>query len=121
VLLQLEYIAEGLIALDYHMRQPIDQDLLADVAPQLAQVVEKNSHLLQVLQDFFAKGQFEDKHENFTRDITEIQNVMHSVLPGSVDLLDISPDYVSLSAIARDVVDIRELLVKLIAGLPVGE
>lgn len=118
VLVQLEYITESVISLDYHLRQPLDKDLLADVSKELAEVAEKNAHLLQVLREYFASGQFEDKHENFTHDITSLQNAMHAVLPGSVDLLDMSQDYVTLSAIARNLIDMRELLVRLIAGLP---
>lgn len=121
VLVQLEYITEGFISLDYHLRQPLDKDLLADVSKELAEVAEKNAHLLQVLREYFAKSQFEDKHENFTHDITSLQNAMHAVLPGSVDLLDMSQDYVTLSAIARNLIDMRELLVRLIAGLPQAE
>ena len=99
----------------------MDAELLAEVAPSLALVLDKNVELLKIIRAFFAGESVRNDHENFTSDITSIQNSLQSVLPASMELLDVSPDYVNITALARDVVDIRELLLQMIAGLPMDD
>ena len=53
--------------------------------------------------------------------MTDVHNSLRNVLPGSIELLDVSPDYVNLAAFARDVIDIRELLLQMLAGLPIDD
>ena len=121
VLVQLDSITDAFFSLDYHARQAMDAELLAEVAPHLALVLAKNVELLKIIRAFFAGESIVNDHENFTSDITSIQNSLQSVLPASMELLDVSPDYVNITALARDVVDIRELLLQMIAGLPMDD
>ncbi len=86
----------------------------------MQRVINKNSELLQIIHDFFAGASNALPPENITSDITDIQDSLKSVLPDSIELLEISPDYVILAALARDVVDLRELLLKILASLPIN-
>jgi NADH:ubiquinone oxidoreductase subunit 6 (subunit J) len=121
VLVQLERITEAFFSLDYHVRQPLPEGVDEEVASQLAHVISKNAELLRIMRAFFAGENINENHENFTSDVTDVQNSLRSVLPESVELLDVSPQYVELAAIARDLVDIRELLLAVLAGLPMND
>lgn len=121
VLIQMERITESFFSLDYHVRQTMEPEMLADFAPHLSLVCTRNAELLQVMRGFFAGERITLNQENFTSDITDVHNSLRNLLPGSLELLDMSPDYVNIAALARDVIDIRELLLQLLAGLPIDE
>lgn len=121
VLVQLERVTDAFFSLDYHAKLTMDAELLAELAPHLAVVLSKNAALLQIIRAFFAGEPIRQNNENFTSDITDVHQSLRNVLPGSVELLDVSPDYVNLAALARDVIDIRELLLQILTGLPIDD
>lgn len=121
VLVQLERVTDAFFSLDYHARQKMDEELFAEISPQLAVVLNKNVALLNIIREFFAGEAITQTNENFTHDITEVQQSLRNSLPGSVELLDLSQDYVNMTALARDVIDIRELLLQILTGLPIDD
>jgi hypothetical protein len=121
ILVQLDRITDGFFSLDYHARQEMDAELLAEVTPHLIAVLSKNRELLSIMRAFFIGIPIENSHEDFTSDIIALNNTLRNVLPGSVELLDISPDYMNISALARDVIDLRELLLQVVAALPIDD
>lgn len=121
VLIQLDRVAEIFFSLDYYVRQPTDPELLAAVAPQMVMVLEKNAELLEVIRSFFLGERMTMHAVNYTSDITDIHNVMRNVLPGGVELLDVVPDYLNLAALSRGVIDMREILLQMAAGLPMDD
>lgn len=121
VLVQLDRITETVISLNYHVRQSMDAELFAEVAPKLAEVSARNAELLQILRAFFAGEKIEPNQHNFTSDITNVYQSLRNVLPASVELLDVSSDYANVAALARDVIDMRELLLQILTGLPLDE
>lgn len=121
VVLQIDYLTDAFLSLDYLMRQPVDRSLLSDVAPEIAQVVDKNTQLLIVLRDFFATGRIKHDPKSFINDIEDAKKSVSDVLPGSMDLLDMSEDYMNLSAISKNVMDTREILLDLLASIPADQ
>ncbi len=121
VLVQLERVTDAFFSLDYHARQKVDEELFAEVAPHLAVVLNKNVALLNIIRAFFAGEPIDATSENFTHDITDVHQSLRNILPSSIELLDMSPDYVNLAALARDVIDIRELLLQILTGLPIDD
>jgi hypothetical protein len=121
ILVQMERVTDAFFSLDYHARQPVDTELLADIAPQIIVVLSKNVELLKIIRAFFANESVDQSLENFTSDITNVHQAMQNLMPGSIELLDVTPDYVNLASLARDVIDIRELLLQIITGLPIDD
>jgi hypothetical protein len=121
ILIHLDRILEAFFSINYYMKQPIDKILMGEVAANLQKTMAKNAALLQIIHNFFAGKMLGDIHEDFITDITELRNVMRAELPDSAELLDISTDYINLAALTRDVIDIRELLLKILASLPLDE
>ena len=119
ILIHIDQVIDAFFSLDYYLSQPVDTYFMTSVAPQLQRVISKNTELLQIIHDFFAGANHALPPENITSDITDIQGSLKGVLPDSIELLEISPDYVILAALARDVVDLRELLLKILASLPI--
>lgn len=121
VLVQLERVTDAFFSLDYHARQKVDEELFAEVAPHLAVVLSKNVALLEIIRAFFAGEPIHQTDENFTHDITDVHQSLRNILPASLELLDMSQDYVNLAALARDVIDIRELLLQILTSLPIDD
>lgn len=121
VLIQLDRAAEIFFSLDYHVRQPVDAELLAAAAPPMILVLEKNAELLEVICSFFLGKRITMHAVNYTSDIIDLHNVMRNVLPGGVELLDVVPDYLNLAALSRGVIDMREILLQIAAGLPMDD
>ncbi len=119
VLIQLDRVIEALFSLDYYIHQTVDIDMRADVAKPLTAVVEKNTALLAIIRAFFANEKDDKVNDNYISDMTDLHNVLLYVLPQSLELLDVSTDFTILSSMVRDVTDIRELLLQILAGLPI--
>ena len=43
------------------------------------------------------------------------------MLPHSLELMDLNPDHLHLASLMRDVVDIREILLKILTALPIDD
>lgn len=117
-LITIERTTEILFSLDYLARRLISLDALNVLSNDIASAMEKNIELIEVLQAYFSSNVFLDVTSNFTSDITKLENALHEVVPQQLELLDITPTYVRLTALVRDIRDLRELLLQLIAALP---
>lgn len=121
VLVQLDKILEGFFSLDYHARQDVEPEMMVELAPHLALVLQRNQDLLCAIRSFFNDNIIEQDDANFTDDITALHEVLGKLLPASAELLDLSPNYTNISALARDAIDVRELLLQVIGGLPMND
>lgn len=121
ILIQLNRVMDAFYSLDYYIHQSIDADMRAEVANQLAAVMDKNNDLLEVIRAFFANEISGKIHENYISDITELRNISQVVLPDNLELLDLSRDYTIIAAMVRDVMDVRELLLQILTALPMDE
>ena len=121
VLVHLNEVVDAFLSLDYHLRKISDDEFLKEVTSNLIDVLEKNKLLLKLMTDFFAGIPLDQSHTNLTTDITELHNVTRSILPQDIELLDLNADYVHLSAIVHDVVDIRTILLKILTALPIDD
>jgi hypothetical protein len=119
LLIQLGGISETLFSLDFYTKQVIESYLIVMVVPQLAQVAAKNSDLLKLIYAHFAEDRAWPLSENLTNDVTELQQALRMAMPDSLELLDVTPDHVTISALARDVMDMREILLAIITNLPI--
>lgn len=59
-----------------------------------------------------------DMNVDFVSDITELENTLQKRVPGSLELLDMSQEYVQMTALVRDVKDLREVLLLLVNSAP---
>ena len=55
---------------------------------------------------------------DYTSDIVELEKRLNNIVPANMELLDISADNLYLTAIVRDIKDLRGILLQLINSLP---
>ncbi|HEX4044550.1 MAG TPA: hypothetical protein VHZ76_02660 [Gammaproteobacteria bacterium] len=118
-LIHLEYVIDLFFALD-NQRQRADAAIYRDMSPLFATVMEKNKELLLVLINFFEKNvlsEINDANSDFTDDMQKLEQALREMTAGNLELLNISDTYLALTAMFRDIKDIRQLLLQLVAAL----
>jgi hypothetical protein len=116
-LVNLDRIAEILLSLGYLIRQG-EPDLLREISVSMSDTMNNNEELLNILLTYFTKGKLEETSSDYTGDITALEQALQRSVPDSIELLDIQPGYINVTAIVRDVKDLRAILLQLIIALP---
>lgn len=116
-LLNIERIAELLCSLDYLMAQPVDAETRHRLASSIREVTDQNSALLRAMIAWFERSPAAPSAANYTSDIESLQTALNEIVPNQLALLDLSPEYVILTALVRDYSDLRALLLQQTAAL----
>jgi len=117
-LVHIERIIELFFSLDYFVAEQMDVNFLQELAAVFTTAMQKNAELLHVLLDYFANNQLTESQSDLTSDMTALEATVRRIVPQNLELIEISPDYVALTAITRNVKDIREILLQLVIALP---
>ncbi|MBA3661228.1 MAG: hypothetical protein H0W64_05850 [Gammaproteobacteria bacterium] len=117
-LVHLGRLTELIFSMNYLASFPLSAELLANLRDQLIQTLQKNQNLLATLRHYFQEGILHSPEGDFTQDLIELENELKKYLPQSLDLLDLSPDYLTATAVVRDLKDIRHELLQLLLTLP---
>lgn len=117
-LINLERITEICFSMNYLATQSADATLLQNLTVTMEEVTKKNSELFQILIHYFETNKLGDIQSDFTSDIAELEKTLQQVVPSTLELLDISPYYLTLTAFVRDLKDLRTILLQLVMSLP---
>lgn len=119
-LVNLERMTEIVFSISYLAHRGVDPELYVDCAQAFNDVMSKNEELLQSLLAYFSdkKMCYLDSEADYTSDVTVLEAELRRLVPVSLELLDMSTDYIVLTALARDLKDMRELLLQLVMTLP---
>lgn len=117
-LLHLERLVELYFTMDYLTSQKIDTELLKNLAPAFMDSTKKNLVLINILIDYFASNRLDNRDEDFSTDMEALEAQVRAQVPVSLELLDISPVYVTLVSYTRALKDSREELLQLVMSLP---
>lgn len=125
-LVNVERITEIFSSMDYFLLYSSGTFAFYDLEmlklhPFLANAMQKNKELLTILIEYFKSEALLEPTADFTSDIVELENAAQRFVPGSLELLDISPDFITITAFVRDIKDLRELLLQLVMSLPRAE
>lgn len=116
-LLHLERLIEGLFALRVWVQQPVH---LQDEALRVAihESLQKNEELCAALWHYFANHTYPAFTHDLTTDIESLEKCLQQLVPPKLALLEVSADYVTLTALVRQIKDNRRLLIQLLDTLP---
>lgn len=120
-LLNIEQVADALVAMSYEAELRVAPNLLSPLVPDLTVSMACNRTLLQALYAYFKEDKLEDKQADFTNDLPRLDEATREVVPNNLELLDIDPDYVTITAFVRHIKDIRERLLQLMMALINGK
>lgn len=112
-LIQLEKMSDVLMSMHHLARYQYDKELIAKIRPTLLQYVDHvNQFFLSVVTVIELK-KLSEEPSDLEIEITELQNQLFTIVPASLELLDMRRDYVYLAAFIYDLKDLRKLLLKM--------
>lgn len=111
-LVHLEQIVDLYFALRTHTSHHLK------LPDEFSHVFDNNSQLIAILIDYFVTNQVLQTDLDFTSDLTVMENVAKDLIPSNVEILDIAPEYLQISAVVYTVKDIRKQLLQLLMSLP---
>jgi len=116
-LVNLDRVTELFASIDYQISQasPV---LLQQISTSMNDAVKKNQELLEIMQTYFAQNKLQQSASDYTSDIVALEKRLNNIVPANMELLDISADNLYLTAIVRDIKDLRNILLQLINSLP---
>lgn len=117
-LVNIERVTELYFSLDCLARSGLDVGIMQELSRPLAESIRKNMELLSVLIEYLSNVNVVTTESSYTSDIAELEETLRRNIPASLELLDISPEYVKLTAFVRDIKDLREILLQLVLALP---
>lgn len=120
-LLKLEEVTDILFSMNYLSTiNNIDSDIMHELKHFILTAMNKNQELLGILIKYFSQEGVLDIRSDFVSDITNLENALHHVVPDNLELLNFSRSNIILTALVRDIKDMRIALLSLIQALPVG-
>lgn len=118
-LVHLSRLAELFSSLRYLASQPVDEDILHKIGGDITHSLQKNRELITILIDYFANKKVGIPQADFTSDIAQLEKTLQNLLPENIEFLNISPQYMTLTAYVRDIKDMRQLLLQLVMSLAI--
>lgn len=117
-LIQLERITELFFAMDYYLMRGLDATLLEKIKQELVVTLQNNNELMRILIAKLNGNKEVMMTADYVGDIKILTEKIAQLVPSHLELLDISPDYISLSAFIQNIKDVRQTLLQLAAALP---
>lgn len=117
-LIKVDQVVETLFSLSYWFTKTVGQDTMSQCKEAMKKVLQTNLDLLEVLSNFINDKALPTSAGNYLDDISELEAHVASFLPQSIELIDINADGLIISAIIKDLKDIRQSLIQLIAAIP---
>lgn len=117
-LIKLEQAQEILCALNYLSLRDLQIELIRDEMALFSQSLQGSHELLNALIEYFQYQRFPILQQDFTGDISELENILQKKIPPKLELLELAPEYLALTAFMRELKDLRQVLLQLIAALP---
>ena len=119
-LVHLDQVIELLLVLDYQLNRRVQNESQPVLEVLVTTSLRLNKELLEVLITFFKNNQIKQLDADFSSDIKQLENEWWQFLPGKLELLDLSENFLIQAALVRNIKDTRGWLLKLVATLPVA-
>lgn len=116
-LLNIEYINEILFSIHFILSRELYNLLTADNVALITVTLQNNLALLSTLIQYFKTNALQMIESDFTSDIKALEEQLQRILP-NLELLDLEPQNIAIAMLARDVKDLRKILLQLVMALP---
>lgn len=117
-LINLEHMTDLFFSIDYLISRDVDAALLKALSNSFSVAMQKNDELFHALIDCFENNKIKNTESDFISDISELENTLRHLVPDNLEILDLSPDNITLIALVRNIKDLRGLLLQLVMALP---
>ena len=112
-LVKLEQISDVLFALHHLARLACDPELIEQMQGSFERVTEKIDQFFQSISQVLDLQKLKQDIDTFESEMIELEKQFNIVVPLSLELLDLKPEYVSLAEFIYCLKDLRIFLLKL--------
>jgi hypothetical protein len=117
-LVNLERVIELLFSINFLFSRQVNPVSMDDIQDAFARVMQTNQELLTILILYFKENKLNEIKSDFMSDMTELEKALNQIVPNNLELLAVTPNNLLLTALVRDMRDLRELLLQLVKSLP---
>lgn len=117
-LLNIERLSDNLISLGFLLSRLQDEQMLDAISTELTIVMRNNQALLHALIEYFEQQQLRSLTIELTDDVTQLEVAAQQQLPAHLELLQMAPSQVIMTAMVRNMRELRQLLLSLVMALP---
>lgn len=100
------------------MLPEFDALLFEDMLPYFEKSMLINHKILSSLHHYFAHGKKDNLTLDWKEDIVALEKTIQDFFPASEELIEISPQFYIVTALLREIKDLRRLLLDLLLALP---
>lgn len=112
-LVMIERLGQIQFAMHHLARHMFDERLLQSLKPELFEVARQAQHIMDVIISVLNLEQLKESVSDLSDEIAQLENVFKRQVPLSLELIDMSKDYIYLTAFIEDFQDLRSVLIKL--------
>lgn len=116
-LVMIERLGQTLFSMHHIARHPFDPDLLHSLQEPIANYMDETQKILSALATVLYLKQISEGVSDLSEELDELEDRFKKVVPPSLELLDLSEDYIYLAALISDLKDLRATLMKLVQAL----
>ncbi len=112
-LMKVEQMSDVLMSMHHLARYQYDKELIAKIRPTLLHYVEHVNQFFISIVTVLELKVLSEEPSDLEHEMTELQNHLFTIVPSSLELLDMRRDYVYLAAFIYDLKELRNLLLKM--------
>lgn len=108
-----EKTSDILMSMHHLARYQYDKELIAKIRPALLQYVDNVNLFFASVTTVLELKKLSEEPSNLSNEMAELQKQLFTIVPSSLELLDMRRDYVYLAAFIYNLKDLRKLLLKM--------
>lgn len=116
-LIMIERVGQILFSMNNIARQKIDLSLLHVLQDPLMQCVKQAKELMTALTTVLSLKKISEGVSDFHEELTALETAFKKAVPLSLELIDISEDYIYLASFIQDLKDLQTALLRLAVSL----
>jgi uncharacterized membrane protein YccC len=112
-LVKVEQLSDVLLSMHHLARYQYEKELIAKIRPTLLQYVDNVNQFFTSVMTVLELKTLSEEPSDLEAELTELQKQFFTIVPSSLELLDMRRDYVYLAAFIYNLRDLRKLLLKM--------
>lgn len=112
-LIKVEQLSDVLMSMHHLARYEYEKELIAKIRPTLLQYVDNVNQFFRSVMTVLELKKLSEEPSDLENELAELQKQFFTIVPASLELLDMRRDYVYLAAFIYNLRDLRKLLLKM--------
>jgi len=117
-LIKIERVIELFYSIDLCLHDEKLKSIISILEKEIDVVIEKNQELLTIIYNYFSNKIMDIGASDYVSDMVDLEKKLQKHIPLQIEVLDISPEYICLTSLVKNLKNTREVLIDMLAALP---